>query len=325
MSSFLIRRMAFVFVSLIGATAIVFALSRMAGDPILLYAKPYGYGDTEEYLNNLRAHLGLDQPLVVQYVKWVWQLAQGDLGLTLLSRRPVIDVIGEKIWNTFQLAFTGWLFATILGVPLGVLSAVKRGTYWDYLGRGFALFGQALPAFWVGVMLVLLFSVTWEMLPTAFKAPPNIPDDYTHWNPWGLYPEYFILPTITIGWGAAAGYLRITRSAMLEVLDSEFVKLARAKGASTRSVIWKHAFKNALIPPLTVSALLLAGLMNGAVVAEVVFAWPGLGRIALVEAVNNNDFPLLTGAIFIFTIIYLVMNFVADMLYAWADPRIRYS
>ena len=325
MSSFLIRRVAFVFVSLIGATAIVFALSRMAGDPILLYAKPYGYGDTEEYLNNLRAHLGLDQPLVVQYVKWVWQLAQGDLGLTLLSRRPVIDVIGEKIWNTFQLAFTGWLFATILGVPLGVLSAVKRGTFWDYIGRGFALFGQALPAFWVGVMLVLVFSVTWEMLPTAFKAPPSVPDGYVHWNPWGFYPEYFILPTITIGWGAAAGYLRITRSAMLEVMDSEFVKLARAKGASTSAVIWKHAFKNALIPPLTVSALLLAGLMNGAVVAEVVFAWPGLGRIALVEAVNNNDFPLLTGAIFIFTIIYLVMNFVADMLYAWADPRIRYS
>ena len=309
--------MAFVLVSLIGATAIVFALSRMAGDPILLYAKPYGYGDTEKYLDELRKHLGLDQPLVVQYGKWVWHLMQGDLGLTLLSRRPVIDVINEKIWNTFQLAFTGWLFATVLGVPLGVLSAVKRGTFWDYIGRGFALFGQALPAFWVGVMLVLVFAVTWSILPAAFKAPTD--DQY------GFHPEYFILPTITIGWGAAAGYLRITRSAMLEVLDSEFVKLARAKGAGTNAVIWKHAFKNALIPPLTVSALLLAGLMNGAVVAEVVFAWPGLGRIALVEAVNNNDFPLLTGAIFIFVIIYLVMNFVADMLYAWADPRIRYS
>lgn len=317
MSSFLIRRIAFVFVSLIGATAIVFALSRMAGDPILLYAKPHNYGDTEEYLQQLREHLGLDRPLVVQYAKWVWQLMQGDLGLTLLARRPVIDVIQEKIWNTFQLAFTGWLFATVLGVPLGVLSAVKRGTFWDYLGRGFALFGQALPAFWVGVMLVLIFAVTWNLLPAAFKAPTD--DQY------GFHPEYFILPTITIGWGAAAGYLRITRSAMLEVLDSEFVKLARAKGATTSSVIWKHAFKNALIPPLTVSALLLAGLMNGAVVAEVVFAWPGLGRIALVEAVNNNDYPLLTGAIFIFVIIYLVMNFVADMLYAWADPRIRYS
>ncbi len=316
MSSFLLRRLAFVLISLIGATAFVFALSRMAGDPVLLYAKPAGYGSTE-YLDNLREKLGTNRPLVVQYLRWVWQLLQGDLGRTLLAERPVIDVIQEKIWNTFQLAFTGWLFATVIGVPLGVLSAVKRGTYWDYLGRGFALFGQALPAFWVGVMLVLLFAVTWELLPAAFKAPTD--------DPGGFHPEHFILPTIVIGWGAAAGYLRITRSAMLEVLDSEFVKLARAKGASTNAVVWKHAFKNALIPPLTLSALLLAGLMNGAVVAEVVFAWPGLGRVALVEAVNNNDFPLLTGAIFIFTIIYLVMNFVADMLYAWADPRIRYS
>ena len=311
MSSFLIRRIAFVFISLIGATAFVFALSRMAGDPVLLYAKPAGYGSTE-YLDNLRKKLGTDKPLVIQYFRWVGQLVQGDLGRTLLAERPVIDVIKEKIWNTFQLAFTGWLFATVLGVPLGVLSAVKRGTVWDYLGRGFALFGQALPAFWVGVMLVLLFAVTWELLPAAFKGE-------------GFSIKHFILPTITIGWGAAAGYLRITRSAMLEVLDSEFVKLARAKGAGSTAVIWKHAFKNALIPPLTLSALLLAGLMNGAVVAEVVFAWPGLGRVALVEAVGNNDFPLLTGAIFIFTIIYLIMNFVADMLYAWADPRIRYS
>ena len=311
MYSFLIRRLAFVFISLLGATAFVFALSRMAGDPVLLYAKPSGYG-SEDYLDNLRKKLGTDRPLVVQYARWVGQLVRGDLGRTLLAERPVIDVINEKIWNTFQLAFAGWLFATVLGVPLGVLSAVKRGTVWDYLGRGFALFGQALPAFWVGVMLVLLFSVTWELLPAAFKGE-------------GFSPKHFILPTITIGWGAAAGYLRITRSAMLEVLDSEFVKLARAKGAGNTAVIWKHAFKNALIPPLTLSALLLAGLMNGAVVAEVVFAWPGLGRVALVEAVNNNDFPLLTGAIFIFTIIYLVMNFVADILYAWADPRIRYS
>ncbi len=192
------------------------------------------------------------------------------------------------------------------------MSAVKRGTVWDYIGRGVALFGQALPPFWLGVMLVLIFSVYWEIFPAAFKGD-------------GFSIKHFILPTITIGWGAAAGYLRITRSAMLEVLDSEFVKLARAKGSGANSVIWKHAFKNALIPPLTLSALLLAGLMNGAVVAEVVFAWPGLGRVALVEAVNNNDFPLLTGAVFIFTIIYLIMNFVADMLYAWADPRIRYS
>ena len=311
MGAFLIRRSAFVLIALLGATAVVFGLSRMAGDPVLLYAKPAGYG-SEDDLDNLRKKLGTDRPLVVQYLRWVWQLAQGDLGRTLLAERPVIDVIQEKIWNTFQLAFAGWAFATIIGVPLGVLSAVKRGTYWDYVGRSIALFGQALPAFWVGVMLVLVFAVYWEIFPAAFKGD-------------GFSPKHFVLPTITIGWGAAAGYLRITRSAMLEVLDSEFVKLARAKGAGSRSVIWKHAFKNALIPPLTLSALLLAGLMNGAVVAEVVFAWPGLGRVALVEAVNNNDFPLLTGAVFIFTIIYLIMNFVADVLYAWADPRIRFS
>lgn len=311
MYAFLIRRSAFVFIALLGATAVVFGLSRMAGDPVLLYAKPAGYG-SEDYLDNLRKKLGTDRPLVVQYLRWVGQLVQGDLGRTLLAERPVIEVIKEKIWNTFQLAFAGWAFATVVGVPLGVLSAVKRGTYWDYVGRSVALFGQALPAFWVGVMLVLLFAVSWEIFPAAFKGE-------------GFSIKHFILPTITIGWGAAAGYLRITRSAMLEVLDSEFVKLARAKGAGSRSVIWKHAFKNALIPPLTLSALLLAGLMNGAVVVEVVFAWPGLGRVALVEAVNNNDFPLLTGAVFVFTIIYLIMNFVADMLYAWADPRIRYS
>ena len=311
MYAFLIRRLAFVLIALLGATAVVFGLSRMAGDPVLLYAKPAGYG-SEDYLDNLRKKLGTDRPLVIQYIKWVGQLAQGDLGRTLLAERPVIEVINEKIWNTFQLAFAGWAFATIIGVPLGVLSAVKRGTYWDYLGRSIALFGQALPAFWVGVMLVLVFAVTWELFPAAFKGE-------------GFSWKHFVLPTITIGWGAAAGYLRITRSAMLEVLDSEFVKLARAKGAGSTSVIWKHAFKNALIPPLTLSALLLADLMNGAVVAEVVFAWPGLGRVALVEAVNNNDFPLLTGAVFVFTIIYLIMNFVADMLYAWADPRIRYS
>ena len=316
MAKFLIRRVVFVFVALLGATAVVFALSRMAGDPVLLYAKPAGYGTSEEYLDNLRRKLGTDRPLVVQYFKWVWQLAQGDLGRTLLAERPVIDVIQEKIWNTFQLAFTGWFFATIIGVPLGVLSAVKRATIWDYVGRSFALFGQALPAFWVGVMLVLIFAVTWDVFPAAFKNDPGET---------GFSWRHFILPTITIGWGAAAGYLRITRSAMLEVLDSEFVKLARAKGVGTSAVVWKHAFKNALIPPLTLSALLLAGLMNGAVVAEVVFAWPGLGRVALVEAVNNNDFPLLTGAVFIFTIIYLIMNFIADLLYAWADPRIRYA
>lgn len=312
MGSFLIRRLLFTFISVIGATAFVFTLSRMAGDPVLLYAKPAGYGMTEEYLDNLRKELGTDKPLVVQYFLWMGRVVRGDLGRTLLARQSVAKVIREKIFNTFQLAFAGWLFATLVGVPLGVLSAVKRGTVWDYLGRAFALFGQALPPFWIGLVGILIFAVYLGWLPAGFKGD-------------GISVKHFILPAITIGWGASAGYVRLTRSAMLEILDSEFVKLARAKGLSGSMVIWKHALRNAIIPPLTFSFLLLAGLLNGAVVAEVVFAWPGLGRVALVQAVNNNDFPLLTGAVLVFILIYLVVSFSADVLYAVIDPRIRYQ
>ncbi len=312
MASFVIRRLLFTFVSIIGATAFVFTLSRMAGDPVLLYAKPAGYGMTEEYLDNLRKELGTDKPLVVQYFLWMGRAVRGDLGRTLLARQSVAKVIREKVFNTFQLAFAGWLFATLVGVPLGVLSAVKRGTFWDYLGRAFALFGQALPPFWIGLVGILIFAVYLGWLPAGFKGD-------------GISVKHFILPAITIGWGASAGYVRLTRSAMLEILDSEFVKLARAKGLSGSMVIWKHALRNAIIPPLTFSFLLLAGLLNGAVVAEVVFAWPGLGRVALVQAVNNNDFPLLTGAVLVFILIYLVVSFSADVLYAWIDPRIRYQ
>lgn len=298
---------------MIGATAVVFSLSRMAGDPVLLYAKPAGYGSTEEYLDGLRKHLGTDKPLVVQYVRWLGQIVRGDMGRTLLAEQPVARVIRQKIGATFQLAFAGWLLATIVGVPLGILSAVKRGNAWDYIGRAFALFGQSVPPFAVGIVLILIFAVQLGWLPAAFKG-----------EGWGSL-KHFILPSITIGWASSAAYLRITRSSMLEVLDSEFIKLARAKGASNFAVIWKHAFRNAVIPPLTFSFILLAGLLNGAVVAEVVFAWPGLGRVALLEAVNNNDFPLLMGAVLVFSVIYLVVNFFADILYALVDPRIRFS
>ena len=310
MKNYLLRRLVFAFLSMIGATAFVFALSRMAGDPVLLYAKPGGYGTSQEHLDNLRKKLGLDKPLVVQYGIWLSRVARGDLGRTLLAERPVTQVIREKIFNTFQLGFAGWLLGTIVGIPLGVLSAVKRGTVWDYLGRGFALLGQAVPPFWIGIVGILIFAVYLGWLPSGLKGD-------------GISIKHFILPSITIGWAAAAGYVRITRSAMLEVLDSEYIKMARAKGVSSRVIVWKHAFRNALIPPLTVSTLLLAGLLNGAVVAEVVFAWPGLGRVALVQAVWNNDFPLLTGAVLVFILIYLILNFAADMLYFLIDPRIR--
>ena len=212
MGPFLLRRLLFVFISLIGATATVFSLSRAAGDPVLLYAKPAGYGSTEEYLDNLRKHLGTDKPLIVQYVRWVGQYLRGDMGRTLLAEQPVARVIQEKIGNTFQLAFVGWLISTVVGVPIGVLSAVKRGSVWDYIGRGFALFGQSVPPFAVGILGILIFAVHLDWLPAAFKGEG--------WGQW----KHFVLPSITVAWASAAGYLRITRSSMLEVLDSEFVK-----------------------------------------------------------------------------------------------------
>lgn len=312
MRRFLLRRLVFSVLSMIGATLIVFVLSRMAGDPILLYAKPSGYGMSEERIEELRNKLGLDKPLIVQYLVWVGQVVRGDFGRTLLAEQPVREVIWGKMGATAQLALAGWLVAVMIGVPVGVLSAVRRGTLLDYFARSFALFGQAVPSFWLGIVGVLIFSVQLGWLPSGFKGD-------------GISIKHFIMPAFTIGLGAAAGYVRLTRSAMLEVLDSEFVKFARAKGVGIGVVVWKHAFRNALIPPLTLTALLLGNLLHGAVVAEVVFAWPGLGRVALVEAVWNNDFPLLTGAVFVFVAIFLALNLLADVLYVWIDPRIRYT
>ena len=311
MKKYLLRRVLTSLVSIVGATFVIFALSRVVGDPLSLYAAPEGYGRTPEQIRALEKHLGLDKPFIVQYLIWAGNTLKGDLGRSLAGERPVTKVISEKLGATVQLALAGWLLATVVGVPLGILSAVKRGTYWDYTGRFIALFGQAIPNFWFGIVLVLVLSVWIELLPSGFKGE-------------GIGLKYFIMPAIVVGTHSMAGYLRMTRSALLEVLDSEFIKLARAKGVNNNLVIWKHALRNALIQPITLSALLLAGLLNGTLVAEAVFAWPGLGR-AMLEAVYNNDFPVLTGGVLIFVIIYVVFSLVADMLYVVIDPRIRYT
>ena len=272
MRRFVIRRLMAGILSLIAATAVVFALSRLAGDPLLLFAKPGGYGVSPQQEDALRASYGLDKPVVVQYLVWLGKALKGDLGETLVQRAPVRGIIAERIPASFQLGFAAWLLATLVGIPLGVLSAVRRATIWDYLGRGIALFGQALPVFWLGIMSILLFAVALGWLPSATRpVGESLPTTIKH----------FILPTITLGCLPAAVYLRLTRSAMLEVMDSEFIKLARAKGVSSRVLVWKHAFRNALIPPVTVSALVLASFLEGSIIVETIFAWPGLGRMAL--------------------------------------------
>ncbi|MCY4474515.1 MAG: ABC transporter permease [Chloroflexi bacterium] len=316
MRKFLAQRFVFAIMSLVAATLIVFVLSRMAGDPLLLYAKPGGYGMSEEQIAALSEKLGLDRPLIVQYFIWLGRVVTGDFGVTLLAERDVRTVVFEKLGATIQLGIAAFILATLIGIPLGVVSAIARGTVWDYFGRTFALLGQATPSFFMGIVGILIFAVTLDWLP-----PGGRPVDQPFWP---HQVEALALPMITLGLLPAASYLRLTRSSMLEVLDSEFVKLARAKGVDINSVIWKHAFRNALIPPITVSALILIGFLEGSVIVESVFAWPGVGRLA-VDSIHNNDFPLLTGVIFMFAILYVAGSFLADMLYLFVDPRIRYD
>lgn len=309
---FLFRRFISAVLSLIGATFIVFVISVGADDPLLLYAKPGGYGVSDEQIQALKEKLGLDKPIVVQYTLWIARAAKGDLGKSIFDERDVSKKIAERIGATLKLGVASWIFATLLGIPLGVLAAIKRGTGWDYFGRFVALFGQAIPNFWLGIVLVLIFTVRLDLLPSSTAGEGFIS------------VRHMIMPVVVLGTSTAAGYLRITRSAMLEVLDAEFIKLARSKGVGGSLIVWKHAFRNALIPPLTVSAILLTGFITGSVVTETVFAWPGLGRLA-VDSVAANDFPLVTGITLIFVAAWVLMNFVADLLYAVVDPRIRLS
>jgi ABC-type dipeptide/oligopeptide/nickel transport system permease component len=280
----------------------------MAGDPRDLFAGTEGYAFTPEAWEMMGEELGLNRPLAFQYAIWLGKIVRGDWGQTLIGRVDVFSVIVEKIPATARLATVAWFFSTIIGIPLGVLSAVRRSTIWDYGGRVIALFGQATPSFWVGIMAILIFAVYLGWLPSGRSG------DWKH----------FVLPTITLATEPLAGYLRLTRSAMLEILDSQYIVLARAKGVNSKSVVWKHALRNAIIPPLTVSGLLLAGLLTGSVIVESVFAWPGVGRLA-VQAVMDNDFQVLTGIVLLFTTVYVVLSFVVDLAYALVDPRIRYT
>lgn len=313
MTRFIVRRSIFAVLTVIVATFLILLMSRLAGDPLLLYAKPGGYGMTPESEAALRKKLGLDRNVVFQYLYWARDVViHQDMGRTILDEKPVSRIITQRIPATLQLSLLGWIFATVVGVSLGVVSAVKRGTVWDYIGRGFALFGQALPSFWLGLVLIYLFAVVWDVFPAGTKGSGF----------WDV--EYWVLPMITLSWGAMAAYLRLTRSSMLEVMDSEFVKLARAKGVSYRWVVWKHAFRNALIQPLTASTLILTGFLTGSIVVESIFVWPGMGLMA-VDAVNNNDFPILQGVTLLFTIMYVLFIFATDLMYAVIDPRIRYE
>ena len=311
MRSFLARRVLYGIIAILGALLVIFVLSRLSGDPLDLYLDEYGGALAEQTREKFRKELALDQPVVIQYFIWVGRYLRGQYGDSLIHQRPVLTVVQERFWTSIQLGIIAWIFGTALGVPLGIVSAVQRGRLLDYIARGIALVGQAAPVFWVGIMSILIFSGELGWLPSGTRGD-------------GFAVRNYILPSIVLGWLPAAAYLRLTRSSMLEVLESEYVKFARAKGVEYRSVIWKHAFRNALIPPLTLSGLILIGFINGTTVIETVFSWPGLGRVA-VQAVQGNDFPLISAITFLTVVLYVIVVLTMDVLYAILDPRIRYA
>lgn len=283
----------------------VFLSVHLTGDPAQYLLGPE-LGNLE--YEQLKKNLGLDRPLYVQYGDFMWGLAQGDFGRSAIKGIPARDLLLQRIPATLELALSAFVLSIVVGIPLGILSAVKRDTIFDTLGKLFAVVGIAAPSFWVAIMGILLFGAILGWLPTFGRG--------------GL--DHLILPALVLGWASMAGMVRLGRSSMLEVLDSEYVKFARVKGLSEKMVIWKHALKNAVIPVLTFGGLTLAGLLNGSVAIEVIFAWPGIGRLML-QGIQTRDFPIVQATVLAAGMFYVVTALIVDILYAYVNPRIRYD
>lgn len=309
MQRYILGRIGQAVVALWLLSSVVFFALHLTGDPIAFLLPPDATAGEAE---RLRESLGLDRPIFVQYGIFMEKAWTGNFGKSTSRKVPARDMLLERLPNTAQLAVSAIVFCIVLGIPLGILSAIKRDTIWDNLAKLFAVFGQSAPQFWLAILLIILLG--------AIPAENGLPALPT-FGSGGV--QHLVLPTIVLGWTIMAGIVRLTRSAMLEVLDSEYVKFARIKGLNERLVIWKHAGKNAVIPVLTFSGLALGGLLNGSVVVEVVFAWPGVGRM-LLDGVVQRDFPVVQAVVMAAGFFYIVMAFIVDILYAYVDPRIRY-
>jgi ABC-type dipeptide/oligopeptide/nickel transport system permease component len=305
MQRYILKRVIQGLICLVAISIIVFSLVHLSGDPAMLLLGPDA---TEEDYQEIRSRLGLDRPLYTQYFDYISRAVRGDLGQSIQMNRPTMEIFAERFPNTLELGLAAMVWALLLGIPIGIWSAVKVGTWFDNFGKIFALLGQATPVFWLGIMLVLLFSVYLRWLPTAGMG--------------GI--ANLVLPSFTLGYYITASFTRLTRSTMLDVLDSEYIKMARIKGVSENMVIIKHAFKNAMLPVLTLGALNLIMLLNGAVLTETIFNWPGVGRL-VVSAVFARDFPMVQTCLLIGSGLFVITNLLVDIIYCYIDPRIRYQ
>ena len=305
-------RFAQVIPTLLLVSIMVFCLQQlMPGDPALVLA---GEERDPEVLEQIRRELKLDQPLVVQYFYWIGNVLQGDLGFSWRIRQPVTELVATKLPVTLQLATMAFIIAVCIGVPMGVLSAVKKNTFWDYLANGIGLAGLSTPNFWLGIMLILLVSVHLGWLPPSGYVP--LTED------WRQSLATTIMPAFVLGNAISAVLMRHTRSAMLTALQQDYVRTARAKGLSEHLVVIKHALRNALVPVVTLGALELGTLLSGAVLTEQVFSIPGFGKM-IVDAVFNRDYPVVQGVVLVTATVYVMLNLLADVLYVLINPRLR--
>lgn len=304
MSRYLAFRLGQGIVALLVASIVIFMLARLSGNPLHVLL-PEDAGEKER--EQMARYLGLDKPLPEQYWIFIRKAAMGDLGTSLWLRRPVMEVVLERTMATIKLACAAALASLLIALPGGVIAAVKRDRWQDVVAKAFAIFGQSVPTFWLGIVLIQIFAVQLRWLPAGGYR--------------GI--ETWILPAITLGWHFTAGVLRLTRSAMLDILSSDYVRLARIKGVTERQVIWKHALRNALIPVVTFGGVIYTLLLMGSVVTETIFSWPGIGRLSY-QALQYRDFPLIQGLVMIFVSMYIITNLVVDILYVYLDPRVRF-
>lgn len=307
MQRYVIKRLLQSIFVLFGAATVVFFIVRLTGDPVTLMLSPSA---TVEDAQLLREQLGLDAPLYAQYFSFMANLLKGDLGVSLRFNEPTWNLIVERLPATLELASTALIFALVIAFPLGIASATRRGSWIDNIGSVITLLGQSVPVFWLGMLLILQFSVELRWLPSYGRVPGS----------W----QHLILPTITLGMFSAALTARMLRSAMLEVLNMDYVRTAKAKGLARSKVVYKHVLRNALVPVITIIGIQMGTLLSGSVVTETVFAWPGIGRL-VINAIETRDFPLVQACIIVISGIFIVINLLVDVFYAVIDPRVQYN
>jgi len=300
---FILRRLFLSIFVVLGVTVVVFMVIRLSGDPTALMISPDA---SAEAVAELRSQMGFDRPLYIQFWDFLTGAVRGDFGNSLRYREPAFGLVLERLSATVQLSVAAIVIAICVAVPAGIISAVKRNTLWDRLAMFFALFGQSMPVFWFGILLILIVSVQLQLLPSSGSGGFN----------------HLILPALTLGLYSTARITRLVRSEMIESISQDFVRTARAKGLRENVVLFRHAFRNALIPVVTVIGIEAGGMLGGAVITETVFAWPGVGQLA-VGAIFNRDYPLIQAVVFTIACLFVLINLVVDILYALLDPRVK--